>query len=123
MKQRPRIYYSASQRAMIWDRWRKGDTIHEIAGLFDRFHSSIHRILAETGGIRPAERHRSRTALTLADREEISRGVVAGSLIRSIAASLSRAPSTISREVQRNGGSSSYRASSADQAAWDRARR
>jgi hypothetical protein len=66
MKQRPRIYYSASQRAVIWDRWRKGDTIHQIAGLFDRFHSSIHRILAETGGIRPAERQRSKSALTLA---------------------------------------------------------
>ena len=54
MKQRPRICYSASQRAVIWHRWRKGDTIHQIAGLFDRFHSSIQRILAETGGIRPA---------------------------------------------------------------------
>ena len=123
MKQRPRIYYSASQRAVIWDRWRKGDTIHQIAGLFDRFHSSIHRILAETGGIRPAERQRSKSALTLAEREEISRGVVTGSSIRSIAASLGRAPSTISRELRRNGGSGGYRASSADQAAWDRAHR
>ena len=104
MKQRPRIYYSASQRTIIWDRWRKGDTIHQIAGLFDRFHSSIHRILAETGGIRPPERHRSRSALTLTDREEISRGLVAGSSIRSIAASLGRAPSTISREIRRNNG-------------------
>ena len=83
MKQRRRIYYSASQRAVIWDRWRKGDTIHQIAGLFDRFHSSIQRILAETGGIRPAERRRSKAALTLAEREEISRGVVAGGSIRS----------------------------------------
>jgi IS30 family transposase len=123
MKQRPRIYYSASQRTIIWDRWRKGDTIHQIAGLFDRFHSSIHRILAETGGIRPAERHRSRSALTLTDREEISRGLVAGSSIRSIAASLGRAPSTISREIRRNNGLGGYRASLADQTAWDRARR
>jgi IS30 family transposase len=121
MKQRPRIYYSASQRAIIWDRWRKGETIHQIAGLFDRFHSSIHRILAETGGIRPAERHRSKSALTLTEREEISRGVVAGSSIRSIAASLGRAPSTISREIRRKGGLGGYRASTADQAAWDRA--
>ena len=123
MKQRPRIYYSASQRAVIWDRWRKGDTIHQIAGLFDRFHSSIHRILAETGGIRPAQRRRSKSALTLAEREEISRGVVTGSSIRSIAVSLGRAPSTISRELRRNGGSGGYRAGSADQAAWDRAHR
>jgi IS30 family transposase len=121
MKQRPRIYYSASQRAIIWDRWRKGDTIHQIAGLFDRFHSSIHRILAETGGIRPAGRHRSRLALTLTEREEISRGLVAGSSIRSIAASLGRAPSTISREIQRNNGLGGYRASLADHTAWDRA--
>ena len=121
MKQRPRIYYSASQRALIWDRWQKGETIHQIAGLFDRFHSSIQRILAESGGMRPPERHRSRLALTLTEREEVSRGVVAGSSIRSIAASLGRAPSTISREIRRNGGAGSYRASQADQAAWDRA--
>jgi IS30 family transposase len=121
MKQRPRIYYSASQRAIIWDRWRKGETIHQIAGLFDRFHSSIHRILAETGGIRPAERHRPELALTLSEREEISRGLVAGSSMRLIAASLARAPSTISREIRRNGGPGGYRASLADQAAWDRA--
>jgi IS30 family transposase len=122
MKQRRRIYYSASQRAIIWDRWRKGETIHQIAGSFDRFHSSIQRILAETGGIRPVERRRSKSALT-AEREEISRGVVAGICMRSIAASLRRAPSTISREVRRNGGPGGYRASSADQAAWGRAHR
>ena len=121
MKQRPRIYYSASQRALIWDRWQKGETLHQIAGLFDRYHSSIQRIVAETGGIRPAERHRSKLALTLTEREEISRGVVAGSSIRSIAVSLGRAPSTISREIRRNGGAGGYRASSADQAAWARA--
>src|SRR4029453_14472725 len=123
MKQRPRIYYAASQKALIWDRWQKGETLHQIAGLFDRYHSSVHRILAESGGIRPAERHRSRLALTLTEREEISRGVVAGSSIRSIAALLGRAPSSISREIQRNGGPGGYRAGRADQAAWDRARR
>ena len=123
MKQRPRIYYSASQRAVIWDRWRKGETIHQIAGLFDRGHSSIQRILAESGGIRPAERRRSKLALTLSEREEISRGLVAGSSIRSIAAALGRAPSSISREIRRNGGPGGYRAAPADQAAWDRARR
>ena len=70
MKQRPRIYYSASQRALIWDRWRKGETLHQIARLFDRYHSSIHGILAESGGIRPTERHRATSALTLVEREE-----------------------------------------------------
>lgn len=116
MKQRPRIYYSASQRALIWERWQKGETLHQIAQLFDRYHSSVPRILAESGGIRPAERHRSRLALTLTEREEITRGVVSGSSIRSIVALLSRAPSTISREIRRNGGPGGYRASRADQA-------
>jgi len=76
---------------------------------------------AESGGIRPAERHRARSALTLAEREEIMRGVAGGSSIRSIAAALGRAPSTVSREIRRNGGADGYRASRADQAAWDRA--
>jgi hypothetical protein len=123
MKQRSRIYYSASQRTLIWDRWQKGETLHQIAGLFDRHHSSIQGIVAETGGIRPAERRRSKLALTLTEREEISRGVVAGRSIRSIATPLGRTPSTISREIRRNGGPGGYRASRADQAAWDRARR
>jgi transposase, IS30 family len=123
MKQRTRIYYSESQKALMWDRWQKGDTLHQIARLFDRYHSSVQGILAETGGIRPALRRRSRLALTLAEREEISRAMVAGHSIRSIASSLERAPSTISREIKRNGGEEHYRASQADQAAWDRARR
>ena len=83
----------------------------------------IQRILAASGGIRPAERRRSKLALTLSEREEISRGVVAGRSIRSIAASLGRAPSSISREIRRNGGPVGYRAAPADQAALDRARR
>ena len=98
----------------------EGWTLQQIAQLFDRNHSSIQGILAETGGIRPTERSRSRSALTLAEREEISRGVVAGQSMRSIAAQLGRAPSTISREIKRNGGQEGYRASQADQAAWDR---
>src|ERR1700757_1630682 len=104
MKQRPRIYYTETQRALMWDRWQKGESLQKIALLFDRNHSSIQKILAQTGGIRPAQRCRSRWALTLAEREEISRPVVAGHSIRSMAASLDRAPSTISREIKRNGG-------------------
>ena len=123
MKQRPRIYYSDSQKALMWERWKQGWTLHEIGKLFDRAHSSIHRILSETGGIRPAQRSRSSTALTLIEREEISRALVTGESIRSIAARLGRAPSTISREVQRNGGRDFYRASQADEATWARARR
>ena len=123
MKQRPRIYYTESQKALMWERWRKGDSLQQIAQLFDRNHSSVQRILAETGGIQPAQRRRSRLALTLAEREEISRSVAAGQSIRSIATLLGRAPSTISREITRNGGQECYRASQADQAAWDRAGR
>ena len=123
MKQRARIYYTENQKALMWDRWRKGESLHSIARLFDRGHSSIQGILAETGGIRPPKRRRSRLALSLTEREEISRGVVAGQSIRSIAASLGRAPSTVSREIHRNGGRRRYRASHANQAAWERAHR
>ena len=123
MKQRRSIYYSESQKALMWERWKQGWTLHEIGKLFDRAHSSIHRILAETGGIRPTQRSRSSTALTLAEREEISRGLVRGESIRSIAARLARAPSTICREVQRNGGRDGYRASQADEDTWTRAQR
>ena len=123
MKRRAKISYTESDKALMWDRWQKGETLHSIARLFDRGHSSVQGIFSETGGIRPAYRRRSRLALTLAEREEISRGVVAGRSLRSIAASLGRAPSTIGREINRNGGPRRYRASKADSAAWDRALR
>jgi IS30 family transposase len=123
MKRRPNIRYTEEQKALMWDRWKKGDSMHEIAAYFDRYHASIGGILAKTGGIRPAVRTRSSLSLTLPEREEISRGLVAGSSFRVIAQSLDRAPSTISREVNRNGGIRRYRASDADQATWDRARR
>jgi IS30 family transposase len=120
---RPRIHYTESQRALMWERWQKGESLQQIAQLFDRNHSSIQGILAVTGGIRPAPRRRSRLALTLAEREEISRTVVAGHSMRSIAVQLGRAPSTISREIKRNGGQACYRASQAEESAWDRGRR
>lgn len=123
MKQRPRIYYTEAQKALMWDRWKKGESLHQIAQLFDRNHSSIQRILAESGGIRPAQRRRPRLALSLAEREEISRSLAAGHPIRRIAQALGRAPSTISREINRNGGQTCYRASCADEAAWKRALR
>lgn len=123
MKQRRRIYYTESQKAIMWDRWQEGESLSQIAQLFDRGHSSIQGILAVTGGIRPAQRCRSRLALTLAEREEISVGLARGDSIRSIATLLGRAPSTISREITRNGGPDWYRANLADQTAWDRALR
>jgi len=123
MKQRRRIYYTDTQKALMWERWRTGESLQQIAQLFDRNHSSVQRILAETGGIQPKQRHRSRLALTLAEREEISRSVIAGDSIRAIANQLGRAPSTISRELKRNGGMPGYRANNADELAWERARR
>lgn len=123
MKQKIRIYYTERQKALMWERWRQGESLHQIAQLFDRAHTSVRGIFAATGGIRPAARCRAPLALTIVEREEISRAVVAGRSMRSIAARLGRSPSTISREIQRNGGPGCYRAAQADQAAWDRARR
>lgn len=123
MKNRKRIHYTDSQKAVMWDRWQRGEPLHQIAALFDRHASSVRGILLQHGGIRPPSKRRSPRTLSLAEREEISRGLAAGRSIRSIAASLGRAPSTVSREIDRNEGSEGYRANQADQAAWDRARR
>ena len=123
MKYRTRIYYSDSDKELMWDRYSKGDSLHAIARLFDRSHGSIAGILSRTGGIRPPKKVRSRLALSLAEREEISRGLVAGHSLRTIATILGRAPSTISREIQRNDGRERYRANQADEAAWERAPR
>ncbi len=123
MKQRRRIYYTETDKTLMWDRWEEGESLCSIARLFDRHHSAIQGILSRTGGIRPPPRTRSQRALTPAEREEISRGIVAGHSMRSIASSLGRAPSTVSRELRRNGGRRRYRATKADQAAWDRAQR
>ncbi|MFT9640375.1 IS30 family transposase, partial [Alcaligenes phenolicus] len=115
--------YTDTQKALMWERWRNGESLQHIAQLFDRNHSSVQGILAETGGIQPKQRRRSSLALTLAEREEISRSVVAGDSIRAIAIRLARAPSTISRELKRNGVMQGYRANNADELAWERARR
>ena len=120
---KPRIYYTESQKALMWERWKQDDSLQMIAQLFDRNHSSIQRILAESGGIRPRQQCRAVRALTLTEREDISRSVVTGESIRALAARLGRAPSTISREIKRNGGREAYRAVQADQHAWIQARR
>ncbi len=123
MKYPTRIYFTETDKAEMWDRWQKGESLNSIARHFGRSHSSIQGIFAPTGGIRPPQRCRSRRALTLPEREEISRGVVSDQSLRCIAATLGRAPSTVSREINRNGGRQRYRANKADQAAWDRAHR
>jgi len=120
MTYRTRIKYTAEQKSEIWDRWQRGESLKAIGRVFDRPSSSVFNHLAPSGGIRPLPRRRSRLALTLAEREEISRGVASQLSLRSIAAQLGRSPSTISREVKRNGGDGNYRAAQADQAAFDR---
>ncbi|MGP0593005.1 IS30 family transposase [Nitrospira sp. T9] len=123
MKHRTRIYFNTEQRADIWDRWQRGESLSSIGRLFERESSSIYSILVSSGGIRPPTRSRSRLALSLAEREEISRGVARNQSIRGMARQMKRSPSTISRELARNGGYESYRASAADQATWERAHR
>ena len=123
MVYRTRIKYTAAQKADIWGRWQRGESLTSIGRIFDRPSSSIFNMLAPTGGIRPPPRQRSRLVLTPAEREEISRGLACHLSLRTIATQLGRSPSTISRELHRNGGATGYRAVKADQAAWDRARR
>jgi IS30 family transposase len=123
MKYSTRVFYTETQKAEMWDRWQKGESLNSIARHFGCGHSSIQHVFSRTGGIRPAPRQRSRLALTLAEREEISRGVAAGQSLRAIASTLGRAASTVSREINRNGGRRRYRANKADQSAWDRAHR
>jgi IS30 family transposase len=108
-------------KSEIWHKYKQGESLWSIARSLNRSSSSIYRQLAPTGGIPPAIRTRSRRALSLAEREEISRGLVAAQSIRVMATRLGRAPSTISREICRNGGRACYRATRADQCAWDRA--
>jgi len=118
-----RVGFTAAQSAELWERWKAGEDLHAIARALGKWHSAIASHLAPSGGIRPAERRRSARALSLAEREEISRGVVAGKSVRSIAVALARAPSTISREICRNGGEGRYRAADADKRAWKQALR
>jgi IS30 family transposase len=123
MVYRTRRKYSDSDKAVLWDMWQQGESLKAIGRVFDRPSGTIYGLLAPSGGIRPPPRQRSRLALSLSEREEISRGIAAHLSIRSIATQLERSPSTISREINRNGGYDKYRATDADQAAWNRARR
>src|ERR1700676_3386331 len=123
MTQGKYVELSVAQRADVWRRWKAGESLHTIGRAFDRPHTSIHCLLAHHGGIVPALRRRGLLALTVTEREEISRGMASGSSIRDIAKSLERAASTVSREVARHGGRPEYRAHEADQRAWDSALR
>jgi hypothetical protein len=114
---------SREKRVELWERWRSGQCASDIARALARTKGAIHHVLAFNGGIAPVARRRGRVALVLDEREEISRGIAAGQSIRCIAASLGRSPSTVSREVARHGGRSSYRAIEADARAWELALR
>jgi len=120
---RARRVYAATERRELWERWRRGESVSDIARALDRAPGTIHCTLRERGGVAPAERRRSQRTLSVAEREEISRGIAAGESGRVIARRLGRAPSTISREIARNGGRGRYRAGEADGRAWNVARR
>ena len=114
---------STTQKADVWKRWKAGQSLHEIGRVFGRNHGAIYFLLSLHGGIIPAARRRSPITLTLAEREDISRGIASGWSIRAIAKGLQRAVSTVSREVARHGGRLQYRANEADHQAWESASR
>jgi IS30 family transposase len=123
MRPEKRVKLSISQRADMWRRWRLGQSLHEIGRALGKDHVVIQFLLARSGGIVPPTRRRSRRALTLAEREDISRGIASGCSMRIVAQGLRRAPSTVSREIARHGGRPKYRAGAADQQAWQSALR
>lgn len=114
---------SGVQKAELWERWRCGQSLSHIARALEKHAGSVFMLLQVQGGVYRPPRQRASAALSLAEREEISRGLAAGESIRGIASTLGRSPSTVSREIARNGGPSRYRAAVADQRAWDRGRR
>jgi IS30 family transposase len=118
MSQQKRSRLSPTQKADIWRRWKAGQSLHDIGRAYGKPHPSIRCVLLPRGGIPPAARRRSRLALTLAEREDISRGIASGSSIREIAGLWGRAASTVSREISRHGGRAAYRAHDADRQAW-----
>jgi transposase, IS30 family len=119
-----RTWFTPRQRAELWERWRSGQCVADIARALERRNKSgVYRILALNGGIAPTPRRRARVALRGEEREEVSRGIAAGRSMRHIAQGLGRSPSTVSREIRRNGGCSAYRASEAETRAWERALR
>jgi IS30 family transposase len=118
---RPRL--TAAQKTELWRRWRRGESLNAIGRALGRIAKVVRYEVARTGGIPPPARQRSRLALTLPEREAISRGLASGTSVRQISRQLRRAPSTVSREVRRHGGRRRYRAAAADQRAWARGQR
>jgi IS30 family transposase len=123
MTQVKRAKLSSVQKSDIWNRWKAGQTLHEIGRAYGKPHPSIRCVLLPRGGIAPAARRRSGLALTVSEREDISRGIAGGSTLREISRHLDRAASTVSREVAHHGGRPAYRAHEADEQAWESALR
>ena len=118
MSQMGRPGLSSQQKRELWARWKAGQSLSDIGRSLNKHAGSIFGVLSARGGIAPSARKRSRRSLSLHEREEISRGLVAGLSLRKIATQLGRAPSTVSREVGRSHGRSKYRAAKADELAW-----
>ena len=120
----PYSRFSAAEQAEVWDRWERGEAMNVIARSIGRSQGAVHEMVKKTGGVRPlSPTVWSERRLSLADREHISRGLATGESLRSIAAAMGRAPSTISREVRAGGGRRRYRACDAETSARLRARR
>ena len=117
------VRFTEAERSVVWDRWQAGDANRLIGRDLGRSAGSIRAFVESWGGVRPQPRRRSARHLSFREREEISRGVAAGDSLRMVATRLGRSPSTISRELARNGGRLNYRAHHADRTAWRRARR
>ena len=114
---------TAEQIEQLWDGYMQGQTVSQLARRFDKRQASMYQRIQASGGIRPTIPKRATRHLTLEEREEISRGLAAGCSLRQIAVGLGRAPSTISREIEANGGRARYRATRADTAAIGRRKR
>src|SRR5258707_4057753 len=123
MTQGKRFGLTTVQKNDMWCRWRAGQSLHEVGRAFGKSHSSIRCLVSHHGGFVPVVRRRSLLALTLREREELSRGLISGSSIREIAKCLDRTVSTVSREIARHGGRSVYRANQAANEAWESALR
>ncbi len=123
MRSRRHRTFTDAQCAEIWRKYKAGESVLSIAQALGRHDTAVHRVVGATGGFVPAVQRRSLRVLSLAEREDISRGIAAGDTVRAIARGLNRAPSTVSQEISRHGGRAHYRASQADLAAWDSARR
>ena len=112
-----------SDKAAIWERWKRGESLSEIGRAINRIPGAVFHVVRARGGVPPAPRRRSTRALTAGDREEISRGLATGVSFTQIGLRLGRSTSTVSREVGRHGGRRRYRAAVADAETWDRALR